>query len=97
LLRSLATDMKENGWTERPLLVIERASDFLAWTGSHRIAAAKLAGLETVPCYVLQESELTSRGFEAQFGHVMDYERLEILKKVGDGDALHLMWQENRS
>jgi ParB-like chromosome segregation protein Spo0J len=96
-VRNLADDMKENGWIGRPLLVIERESDFLAWTGSHRIAAAKLAGLKTIPCYVVQESELTSRGFQAEHGHVMDYERLEILKEVGNEVAIHIMWQENRS
>jgi ParB-like chromosome segregation protein Spo0J len=95
-LRNLAKDMKENGWCGRPLLVIERETDFLAWTGSHRIAAAKRAGLTSVPCYVLQESELTSRGFDAEFGHVEDYERLAILKTIGDETAFHIMWQENR-
>jgi hypothetical protein len=88
--------MKDNGWRGRPLLVIERKSDYLAWTGSHRLAAAKLAGLDSVPCYVLSETELTSRGFDAELGHVEDRERLEILRKVGDETALHIMWQENR-
>jgi len=96
-LRNLAKDMKANGWCGRPLLVIERDSDFLAWTGSHRIAAARLAGLDFIPCYVLQESDLTSRGFDAERGHVEDYERLAILKAVGDETAIRIMWQENRS
>lgn len=96
-LQNLADDMEENGWSERPLLVIERDNDFLAWTGSHRIAAAKLAGLVSIPCYVVQECELTSRGFDAAQGHVQDYERLEILKKLGDQTALRIMWLENRS
>lgn len=41
LLASLAADMAENGWEGRPLLVIQRKSGWLAWTGSHRIAAVK--------------------------------------------------------
>jgi hypothetical protein len=96
-LQNLVDDMEENGWTGRPLLVIQRESDFIAWTGSHRIAAAKLAGFASVPCYVVQESELTSRGFDAKEGHVFDYDRLAILKKVGDEEAFRLMWLENRS
>lgn len=96
-LQNLTADMKENGWRGRPLLVIEREFDFLAWTGSHRIAAAKLAGLTSISCYVLQESELTLHGFEAARGHVMDYERLAILRKLGDEDAISIMWQENRT
>ena len=96
-LQDLVDDMRENGWRGRPLLVIERAEDYLAWTGSHRLAAAKDARIISVPCYVLAESELTSRGFDAEHGHVEDYERLAILQKVGDDTALAIMWQENRS
>jgi hypothetical protein len=96
-LRELTNDMIENGWCGRPLLVIERDSDYLAWTGSHRIAAAKLAGLASIPCYVLPESALTTRGFDSERGHVEDRERVKILQEVGDETALHIMWQENRS
>ena len=95
LLDNLAAGMKQNGWQGRPLLVIDRESGYLAWTGSHRIAAARAAGLASVPCYALDEQELVKRGFDPEWGHVMDYERLEILKKIGD-DAIHLMWQEGR-
>ncbi|MCX6922581.1 MAG: ParB/RepB/Spo0J family partition protein [Verrucomicrobia bacterium] len=96
LLRELIADMKDNGWQGRPLLVIERASGYLAWTGSHRIPAATKAGLISVPCYVLQEHQLLPYDCDAEWGHVMDYERLDILKKVGDEVALHIMWQEGR-
>lgn len=94
-LRDLTADMKENGWRERPLLVIERDTDFVAWTGSHRLAAAKLAGLNQVPCYVLSESRLESQGYDAEQG-VEDWERLKILQELGDETALSIMWQENR-
>jgi hypothetical protein len=96
-LQNLTSEMKENGWNGRPLLVIEGDSDYLAWTGSHRIAAARLAGFTSVPCYVLPESKLTAVGFDAEWGLVEDRERLEILRKVGDETALRIMWQENRS
>jgi ParB-like chromosome segregation protein Spo0J len=96
LLDGLTADMKENGWQGRPLLVIKRPSGFLAWTGSHRIAAAIKAGLAAVPCYVLEERKLIRRGFHATQGHVLDYERLEILRKIGDEQAIHLMWQEGQ-
>jgi hypothetical protein len=96
-LGELTDDMERNGWTGRPLLVIERENDYLAWTGSHRIAAAKEVGLRQIPCYVLSESKLLALGFDAQWGHVEDRERLAILRKVGDEVALSIMWQENRS
>jgi ParB-like chromosome segregation protein Spo0J len=93
----LVADMRENGWRgNRPLLVIERADgSIVAWTGSHRIAAAIEVGFSTVPCYVLDESELLDHGYDATSG-VEDYHRLEILRKVGDETAILLMWQEGR-
>jgi ParB-like nuclease domain len=93
-LNELIADMKESGWNGRPLLVIERASDYLGWTGSHRIAAAREAGLSLVLCYVIRERELIKRGFDPERGHVMDYERLKILRKIGDKEAIQLMLQE---
>lgn len=96
-VRELAHDMRRNGWQGRPLLVIERDNDYLAWTGSHRIAAAKEAGIRQIPCYSLSESKLIALGFEADWGHVEDRDRLEILRKVGDENAISIMWQENRS
>jgi hypothetical protein len=88
LLDNLAAGMKQSRWQGRPLLVIER--------GSHRIAAAIEASLSLVPCYVIDERELIDRGFDPARGHVMDYERLQILKSVGDAGAISLMWQEGR-
>jgi hypothetical protein len=96
LLTELADDMKENGWQGRPLLVIERASDYLAWTGSHRIAAARKAGLSSVPCHVVKERELIRHGFDAEWGHVDDTDRLKAIRKIGDEIAIHIMWQEGR-
>ena len=96
-LQDLVKDMKKNGWRGLPLLVVERESDYLAWTGSHRIVAAKKAGLVSIPCYVIQESELLSRGFDAERGHVFDSDRLEIVKKLDDETALHIMWAEGRA
>lgn len=91
----LAADMEENGWKGRPLLVIERENDYLAWTGSHRLAAAREAGFPSVPCYVIQERKLLSKGFSAEEGHALDYQRLAILREVGDEMGIYLMRQED--
>ncbi len=93
----IVQEMSENGWRGRPLLVIRSTGRFVAWTGSHRIAAARDAGLATVPCYVLDESRLAAYDVDARWGHVDDTDRLRIIQKVGDPEALHLMWQEGRS
>ena len=96
LLSNLAAAMKQSGWQGRPLLVIDREFGYLAWTGSHRIPAAIEAGLSLVPCYVIHEREFLKRHFHPTIGHVMDYERLQILKKIGDEVAIRIMWQEGR-
>lgn len=95
-VEELVKNMREHGWHGRQLIVIERESDYLAWTGTHRIAAAIEAGFATVPCYVLPEEELLPHGATALKGHLDDVDRLKILRKVGDDDAIRLMWLENR-
>jgi hypothetical protein len=54
----IAESMRTNGWQGRRLLV-EQSHDVrvYAWTGSHRIAAAKAAGLATVPCRIITLDE----------------------------------------
>src|SRR5688572_30545940 len=78
-VEAMAQDMGENGWTGRPLLVVQSASGFQAWTGSHRIAAAREADLSTVPCYVIQEGVFADSDVDATFGHVDDADRLKAL------------------
>jgi len=97
LLEELRDDMAENGWNGRLLLVIETDTDYVAWTGSHRIAAALAAKLKSVPCYVIPVRKLIAKGFDPTFGHVEDWERLNIIRKVGDETAIHIMWAEGRS
>lgn len=93
--RELAGDMRRDGWQGRPLLVIETGDgDYQAWTGSHRIAAAVLAGLDAVPCYLLPEHSIASEGISATAGHCMDHERLAIIRRTGDEQAIALMAQE---
>jgi len=67
--------------------------------GSHRIAAAIKAGLESIPCYVISERRLRRLpgDVDAQFGHVDDSERLRIIRQTGDEGAIHLMWLEGRA
>jgi len=89
-------DMLDRGWVGRSLLIIETDDAYQAWTGSHRLAAACAAGLEHVPCYIVAESAIIPHGVTATKGHVMDYERAEIMSKVGDEIAEGLMLDESR-
>lgn len=91
-LGELEQSMQEDGWTGRPLLVIEKEDgEMVAWTGSHRIKAARNTGLGSIPCYVIQECRLIEIGASADDGFIADWERLEVLKRVNDEHAVSLM------
>jgi ParB-like chromosome segregation protein Spo0J len=92
----LANEMEQNGWTGRPLLVIQRADlSYQAWTGSLRIAAAIAAGLKTIPCYVIDEAKLPE-SIDAQCGQAEDSDLLNAICQTGDVDAIQIMREEGR-
>lgn len=66
-LAHLTAAMREGGWQGRPLLgelsVVDRSTVRL-WTGSHRYAAAKAAGLDDVPVVLIDTDALAAAGFE---------------------------------
>ena len=47
--------------------------------------------------YVVQESKLFQYDVDAEFGHIVDHQRLAIIRKIGDEAAIQLMCQEERS
>jgi hypothetical protein len=54
----IAASMRAKGWEGRPLLVEEgQDGRWYAWTGSHRIEAAKAVGLAAIPCRVITRGE----------------------------------------
>ena len=53
-LETLTASMERNGWQGRAILVSVRDGGFFAYTGSHRIAAARAAGLEQIPVVVIK-------------------------------------------
>ena len=52
----LVQSMESAGWQGRPLLVIRKNGDYQAITGSHRYAAACEAGLDEVPCVIINRA-----------------------------------------
>jgi ParB-like chromosome segregation protein Spo0J len=57
-VQRIAAKMKAHGWNDRPLLIEEGLhGQLVAWTGSHRIEAAKLAGIRDIPCQVITHAE----------------------------------------
>lgn len=91
-LEELVESMQAHGWAGKPLLVIERADGTLqAWTGSHRIQAARDVGLATIPCYIVREWKLVDVGADALWGHSFDHQRLKLIRKTKDAKAIELM------
>lgn len=58
LLRRLAESMTRNGWAGRPLLGVDQGIYVGLLTGSHRYAAARLAGLDEIPVLLLTVSDI---------------------------------------
>lgn len=82
-LNALVDRMKASGWQGRPVLVEETADGYQGLTGSHRVAAAREAGVEVPIVKVNQEalrSFLESEGFEDATG------LLEYMNRVGGVD-----------
>jgi len=52
--------MERHGWRGRAVLAVTYGDGYMALTGSHRIAAAREAGLATIPALVL-DVQLTDR------------------------------------
>lgn len=97
--------MESGGWSGRPLVVVRaydgRVADgrYQALTGSHRLAAATEAGLESVPCVVVDLPpgwRATPEGLHRGRHHVSDAdEALEKLEIDGlDREALALLGQD---
>lgn len=53
-LATLVESMRRDGWVGEPVLVVEGCG----WTGSHRVAAAQLAGIDVVAYdWILTDAE----------------------------------------
>jgi hypothetical protein len=92
----LAEAMGEHGWQGRPLLVVDTGTD-TAWTGSHRLEAAKQAGLDHIPV-VRISPDYEKWGADLE-GASDDYDRLSVLERIqaedgGMDEALSLMRAE---
>lgn len=90
---SIRDGLELNGWTGRPILVLEWGEEWIALTGSHRIAAARAAGFEGVPCAVLPAAALIA----AEYGPEDMYDDdviVHILREIHAEEAEDLMLLE---
>lgn len=98
---AIAASMAAEGWQGRPLLVVEGPSGYVALTGSHRYAAARLAGLEEVEAVVVEGDALEASGEEvlsASTGERLTDLRAEStlgdLLRASDPEAYALLSEE---
>jgi hypothetical protein len=96
----LVEDMDSHGWIGRPILVEPFGDGFAAWTGSHRLAAARAAGLSSIPVVIIDVETLLENEGEPPDGKPFsslatdDESRFDMLVRNGLIDAAQLMGQE---
>lgn len=99
-LSRIEADMRANGWTGRPILVERYGDGYQAWTGSHRLAAARRVSRDLdIPVVVIDHDKMVATHGEmlndkwlTQSGD--DYDRLAMLVEAGDDEAAALMREE---
>jgi hypothetical protein len=98
-LASLVEDMNEHGWRGRPILVYADASGAThALTGSHRLAAAKKAGI-TVPVHYVSDEAIGHEDVRGDYLQDVagsgDDRVADFLRDAGDEDSARLVEQED--
>lgn len=73
----IAQSMEENGYDGRPIVVMENADEYIGLTGSHRIDAAKQAGID-VEIVSVENNDDTVRLLDARD----DYELADIAEEL---------------
>lgn len=94
---AIAASMSEDGWIGRPLVVVDSGDGYLALTGSHRLAAARLAGLDEVPVLVAvlpDGAEVRGEDIRVRGCRLTDQEELLEMLRESDPDAAAVMAEE---
>ena len=95
--KTLVNSMEKNGWQGRPVIAYrDENNSVYALTGSHRIAAAKEAGID-VPVKFLSDDAIN---FEDSYGKFItdlrrDDDIKDFLDELGDEDAISIFKEEN--
>ena len=78
--KALVRSMKEENWKGREILAIQDGENYQALTGSHRIHAAREAGVE-VKTNVIDTSKMTKNDIDRLINAKEDGDRLDILEE----------------
>jgi hypothetical protein len=93
----IAADMKERGWRGRPAVVVRDGDRRLAWTATHRLAAAQQAGLTDIPTIEIDGAKLREAGYDIdQLTQMGKKARIKALRDVGLEDAAKAMELERQ-
>lgn len=94
-LGEIKQSMKSGGWKGRPLLAVETENGKLqGLTGSHRIVAAKSAGLD-VPVHVVTRDEMDKAGLDSDYlKSTDDVDKEYQLRRHGLTKAADMMQKE---
>lgn len=91
-VEAIVASMRINGWAGRPILVCnEDSNEPQAFTGSHRLAAAKLTGVEP------EVYSLEGKGTDIamlMFECIDDSDRMTVVEEGGDQRAIEIMREE---
>lgn len=91
-VEAIAASMRAYGWVGRPLLVCNEYSEApQAFTGSHRLAAAAMAGVEP------EVYSLEGNGTDIEmltFQCIDDSDRMTVIRDGGDQEAITIMLEE---
>lgn len=96
-VETLAESMRKNGWQGRPVLVVKDGDVSSAWTATHRLEAAKLAGLKPsdVPMMIVDGAKLRAAGYDLDdITAGGKKKRIEALRAAGLEDAAKLLEDE---
>lgn len=94
-LQKLTESMQKNGWQGRPILAYDVGRGAEALTGSHRIAAAKAAGIKEIPVMYVDAdvaNYLDKNGKSIEDASFLSEKQLQKwLSNFGDKNAANLL------
>ncbi len=85
--KALVLDMSKSGWRGREILVIENEGSYQALTGSHRVYAAREAGIN-VKARIINTTRLTEDQINELIDARDDTDRLALLRYLKDSNGV---------
>jgi hypothetical protein len=100
-LRELMVRLRTEGWQGRPLVVEDTSPHrYQAWTGTHRLAAARRVNLHRVPVVLIDKDKWIRRWGRPRKGRLFvdevgsDMDKYVALLEAGDLVAARVLHQE---